>query len=66
MKQNAHPTISGAVKAARQFARQGPRVAAILQSGRSYYAVPGYIDTNKPGVKQIRLITPDGKIWKPA
>lgn len=64
-----------AIKRAKQFASDGPRVSAVFRSRTikgDYQAVPGFSDSfevtyeDDPTVviyDQILLITPDGEIW---
>lgn len=52
-----------AVRAARGFAKEGPRVAAVVKHGKSYSALAGFIDADTKAIKQIALVTPDGRVW---
>ena len=52
---------------ARKFAKDGPRVAAILAAALDgkQAAAAGFIDADLPNVKQVALVTPDGRVWRP-
>lgn len=58
------PTEQEAIEAARKLAKS-PRVAAVLRGGEIFAAVPGYIDGDTDKTKQVALVTPDGKVWRP-
>lgn len=56
---------AAAVADACEFARQGPRVAAVaLYADERYLALCGFIDRDTDDIKQIALITPDGRVWR--
>ncbi len=57
-------TEQEAIEAAKRLAT-APRVSAVLRGGDKFAAVPGYIDGDTEATKQIALITPDGKVWRP-
>ena len=57
---------AAAIEDARKLAAEGPRVAAVLQSTRrpkEYGAVPGFMDGDGKGLRQVLLVTPDGRVW---
>lgn len=67
MKIKASRSFFSAIEKAKKLAAEGPRVAAILvpTSGRlQYIAIPGYLDKDGENYRQIRLVTPDGRVWE--
>lgn len=68
MNVKASRSFVAALDKAKKLAKAGPRVAAVLAlSGNGkklrYAAVPGYMDSDTDGMKQVRLLTPDGREW---
>ena len=59
-----HTDIEAAITQARKLARAGPRVSAVISDGNSYGAVPGYLDAETGKIKQVALVTPDGRVWE--
>jgi hypothetical protein len=62
-------TYLAALDIAKALAEQGPRVSAVLYNANKneYRPVPGFVDGDMALPKdweQIRLITPDGQVWK--
>jgi hypothetical protein len=59
-----------AVEDARRMAADGSRVASILEDRTkpgTYAAVPGFMDRDTTGlIKQVALITPNGRVWERA
>jgi hypothetical protein len=60
------------IKEARRLAKIGPRVSAILKINSidpnvngTYKAVPGFMDNDTGNLKQVVLVTPDGRLWVP-
>ncbi len=59
-------SLYAAIEKATQYAREGPRVSAVLTAGSprpKYIAVEGFLDFDGDELKQIMLITPDGRQW---
>lgn len=59
-----HTKIDKAISQAKKLAAAGPRVAAVLESGGKFGAVPGYMDSDGERVSQVALVTPDGRVWR--
>lgn len=62
----ASRSYQAAITKARQYAKDGPLVSSIvvpLQGRLQYFALPGFIEPDRY-FDQIRLITPDGRVWK--
>ena len=57
------PRVNEVVEPARIMAARGPRVAAVLKSKGKFSAVPGFMDNDTAKVKQVLLVTPDGRLW---
>lgn len=60
-----------ALKVARLMAMEGPRVSAIVcrtEKGLlDFRPLEGYVDSNDrlpAGMRQIALVTPDGRVWR--
>ena len=61
-----YATFDDALVFARVLAVEGPRVSAILTKGGLFVAAPGFINADtRSGIKQVALITPDGRVWLP-
>ena len=69
-KMKCQRSFHDAQMVAKRFAKEGPRVAAVLAlyGGKKlqYSAVPGFIDEDTDTMKQIALFTPDGRKWTTA
>lgn len=65
MKKKLSTDFETALNRARQFAKEGPRVAAVLKDRKSkkYCAIAGFIDEDLDIAKQVCLVTPDGRAW---
>jgi integral membrane sensor domain MASE1 len=58
-------SIASAIALARKSAGIGPRVSAILSMGDTLLVADGFMDTDTDDLKQIVLVTPDGRLWVP-
>lgn len=60
-------TIEEAIEIAKVYAKRGPRVAAVLftpgKADLKYAAAAGFIGEDLTFVEQVRLVTPDGRVW---
>lgn len=68
IKNHHNKNLMSALSQAKKFAQDGPRVAAVIERMKpyfSYQAIPGFIDCDTEEMKQIVLVTPDGRLWLP-
>lgn len=57
-------SFAEALEIAQQYAKH-PRVSCVVtnEEKSTFNALPGYMDKDTNNVKQIALVTPDGRVW---